>query len=45
MSIPSVNLGDFLSGDTGKKMDFVQKLGKAFEIIGFVAIIIVQHTP
>lgn len=38
MSIPSVYLSDFLLGDTGKKMDFVQKLGKAYEEIGFVVV-------
>lgn len=38
MSIPSVDLGDFMSGDPEKKKDFVQKLGKAYEEIGFVAV-------
>ncbi len=38
MSIPSVDLSDFLSGDAGRKMDFVEKLGKAYEEIGFVAV-------
>jgi isopenicillin N synthase-like dioxygenase len=38
MSIPSVDLADFLSGDTVKKSDFVQKLGKAYEEVGFVAV-------
>ncbi len=38
MSIPSVDLADFLSGDTIKKNDFVQKLGKAYEEVGFVAV-------
>ena len=38
MSIPSVDLSDFLSGDTVKKHDFVQQLGKAYEEIGFVAV-------
>lgn len=38
MSIPSVDLSDFLSGDTVKKNNFVQKLGKAYEEIGFVAV-------
>lgn len=38
MSIPSVDLSDFLSGDVVKKNDFVQKLGKAYEEIGFVAV-------
>ena len=34
MSIPSVDLGEFLSGDTEKKNRFVQNLGKAYEEIG-----------
>ena len=38
MSIPSVDLADFLSGDLVKKKDFVQKLGKAYEEVGFVAV-------
>ncbi|MEO6255043.1 MAG: 2-oxoglutarate and iron-dependent oxygenase domain-containing protein [Ferruginibacter sp.] len=38
MSIPSVDLNDFLSGDAGKKTAFVQSLGKAYEEIGFVAV-------
>ena len=38
MSIPSVDLADFLSGDTVRKNDFVQKLGKAYEEVGFVAV-------
>ena len=38
MAIPSVDLGDFLSGDAGKKNNFVQCLGKAFEEVGFVAV-------
>ncbi len=38
MSIPSVDLADFLSGDPVKKNDFVQKLGKAYEEVGFVAV-------
>ena len=38
MSIPSVDLADFLSGDAVKKNDFVQKLGKAYEEVGFVAV-------
>lgn len=38
MSIPSVDLSYFLSGDAGKKNSFVQKLGKAYEEIGFVAV-------
>jgi isopenicillin N synthase-like dioxygenase len=38
MSIPSVDLADFLSGDPTRKNDFVQKLGKAYEEVGFVAV-------
>ena len=38
MSIPSVDLADFLSGDPARKNDFVQKLGKAYEEVGFVAV-------
>jgi len=36
--IPSLDLGDFTSGDPEKKGDFVQALGKAYNNIGFVAI-------
>lgn len=38
MSIPAVDLADFLTGDTAKKNDFVQALGKAYETVGFVAV-------
>jgi isopenicillin N synthase-like dioxygenase len=38
MSIPSVDLNDFLSADLQKKDAFVQKLGKAYEEVGFVAV-------
>ncbi|NOU39530.1 MAG: isopenicillin N synthase family oxygenase [Ferruginibacter sp.] len=38
MSIPSVDLADFLSGDLVRKNNFVQKLGKAYEEVGFVAV-------
>ena len=38
MSIPSVDLADFLSGDPVRKNNFVQKLGKAYEEVGFVAV-------
>lgn len=38
MSIPSVDLSEFLSGDQNKKAAFVQQLGKAYEEIGFVAV-------
>lgn len=37
-NIPSIDLSDFLSGDAEKKNAFVQKLGKAYEEIGFVAV-------
>jgi len=36
--IPSVDLGDFLSGDAARKAAFVQELGYAFEQVGFVAL-------
>ena len=36
--IPSVNLSDFLSTDTNKKHEFVEKIGHAYENIGFVAL-------
>ena len=38
MSIPVVDLADFLSGDPQKKRAFVQQLGKAYEDVGFVAV-------
>ena len=38
MSIPSVDLGEFLSGDPIRKNQFVQNLGRAYEEIGFVAV-------
>jgi isopenicillin N synthase-like dioxygenase len=37
-NIPSVNLADFLSGNKELKMNFVEKLGKAYEDIGFVSV-------
>ena len=37
-NIPSVDLSDFLSKDEKRKADFVQKLGQAYETIGFVAV-------
>ncbi|GGH42135.1 flavonol synthase [Mangrovimonas yunxiaonensis] len=36
--IPSVDLSDFLSGDTDRKQKFVDEIGKAYEEIGFVAL-------
>ena len=38
MSIPAVDLADFLSGDKNKKDAFVKDLGNAFEQVGFVAL-------
>ncbi|HUR10634.1 MAG TPA: 2-oxoglutarate and iron-dependent oxygenase domain-containing protein [Flavitalea sp.] len=38
MSIPVVDLSEFLSGDPEKKKSFVQKIGKAYEEVGFVAV-------
>ena len=38
MSIPTVDLADFLSGDKIKKNAFVQTLGKAYEEVGFAAV-------
>lgn len=37
-NIPSVDLADFLSEDPDKKEKFVQKIGKAYEEIGFVSL-------
>ncbi len=37
-AIPSVDLKDFLSGESDKKKKFVQGIGGAFENIGFVAL-------
>src|SRR5690349_17073309 len=38
MSIPVVDLSDFLSGDPEKKNAFVNDLGRAYEDVGFVAV-------
>ena len=38
MGIPSVDLAEFLSGDENKKQVFIEKLGRAYEDIGFVAV-------
>ncbi|MEO8569828.1 MAG: 2-oxoglutarate and iron-dependent oxygenase domain-containing protein, partial [Ginsengibacter sp.] len=38
MTIPVVNLADFTSGDPILKKNFVEKLGRAFEEVGFVAV-------
>jgi len=37
-SIPSVNLEDFLSGDSKRKQKFINEIGKAYQNIGFVAL-------
>ena len=37
-SVPSLDLADFLSGDSQKKEKFVQDLGQAYTTIGFAAI-------
>jgi isopenicillin N synthase-like dioxygenase len=36
--IPSVDLGDFLSGTDDIRNEFIQNIGKAYEDIGFVAL-------
>ena len=38
MSIPVVDLSEFLSGDPEKKAGFIQQLGRAYETVGFVAV-------
>ncbi|MEO6583255.1 MAG: 2-oxoglutarate and iron-dependent oxygenase domain-containing protein [Ferruginibacter sp.] len=38
MSIPSVDMADFLHGDANKKTSFVKALGIAYETVGFVAV-------
>lgn len=38
MSIPVVDLAEFLNGIPKTKTDFVKKLGKAYEEVGFVAV-------
>jgi isopenicillin N synthase-like dioxygenase len=38
MSIPVVDLAEFLSGDPVKKANFIQALGSAYETVGFVAV-------
>lgn len=37
-AIPSVNLEDFISGDSKRKEQFIKEIGGAFEDIGFVAL-------
>jgi isopenicillin N synthase-like dioxygenase len=38
MSIPVVDLGEFLNGDANTKASFVQSLGAAYESVGFVSV-------
>ena len=38
MTIPVVDLADFVEGDSKQKSAFVQELGKAYEDVGFVAV-------
>ncbi len=38
MTIPVVDLDDFVHGDSKQKSAFVQELGKAYEDVGFVAV-------
>jgi isopenicillin N synthase-like dioxygenase len=38
MSIPVVDLAEFLCGDPEKKAGFIQQLGIAYETVGFVAV-------
>ncbi|UMB61622.1 isopenicillin N synthase family oxygenase [Lutibacter sp. A80] len=37
-NIPSLDLSDFLSGDSKKKKKFITEIGEAYEEIGFVAL-------
>jgi isopenicillin N synthase-like dioxygenase len=37
-NIPSVDLSDFLSGDSARKQKFINEIGEAYEEIGFVAL-------
>ena len=38
MSIPTVDLADFLNPDVKRKHNFVQSLGSAYETVGFVSV-------
>ncbi|MDQ2863936.1 MAG: 2-oxoglutarate and iron-dependent oxygenase domain-containing protein, partial [Bacteroidota bacterium] len=38
MTIPVVDLADFVEGTSAQKSAFVQQLGKAYEDVGFVAV-------
>ena len=38
MTIPVVDLSDFVNGNAKQKSAFVQKLGQAYEDVGFVAV-------
>ena len=37
-TIPSLDLSDFKSNNTEKKINFVQKLGEAYEEVGFLSL-------
>jgi len=37
-NIPSLDLSDFLSNNNGLKKDFVKRIGKAYQEIGFIAL-------
>lgn len=37
-TIPTVDLSDFLSGDSERKNKFVRQLGEAYQTVGFVAV-------
>jgi len=39
IGIPAVDLGRFVSGDEKERAAFVQELGKAYEDVGFVAVV------
>ena len=41
MTIPVVDLADFVNGSPEQKSAFVQSLGQAYEDVGFVAVIMV----
>ena len=38
MTIPVVDLANFISGDKAEKENFIERLGKAYEDVGFVAV-------
>ena len=38
-TIPKVDLSTFVNGDDTQKQAFVEKLGKAYEDVGFVSVV------